>query len=378
MRAMRTDESISTPPPALKRRLRHLLEGALQISGVGGLYARMRRVRGAVAFMYHSVAGTESAQWIDPCNRIDPETFAKQMRMLSQRRRVVSMTQLVETLGRGETPEAGTVAITFDDGYLDNLSVAAPILSELGLPATLYLPTGYVERGEPQWIDRLYSAFRTRSRHALTISDAAGSPFDLRQRVERQHAYRIISERLLATGADERRAILEAVEEQLRPTAPPPRLTMNWDDVRQLVAEHLTIEIGIHTREHIDLTACDPATMEAEIRSCIEDVRREIGVRPVHFSFPYGRWSTDAARLLRTLGLRSAVGSSENCLLRAGADPFRLPRVEAPASMPRFRFVTSGAHPALPRLLVDSLRRRRPTISTNGRTEAVPLCEGGR
>ena len=48
------------------------------------------------------------------------------------------------------------MCITFDDGYRDNLTVAAPILEKYRLPATLFLATGYVERGETQWSDTLH------------------------------------------------------------------------------------------------------------------------------------------------------------------------------------------------------------------------------
>ena len=201
---MIADDPVFCSVPSLRRRLRHCLESVLQVSGAGGMYVRMYQVRGAVVLMYHSIAGPASAEWIDPRNRIAPEVFARQMGMLARSRRVISMTQLAEAIHLGETQPAGTVAITFDDGYLDNLAIAAPIRTELNLPATLYLPTGYVERGEPQWIDRLYSAFRMRTRHLLKINGLTGSPFNLRELVGRQTAYRRIAEHLLMAGADTR------------------------------------------------------------------------------------------------------------------------------------------------------------------------------
>ena len=92
--------------------------------------------------MYHSVAKPDAAPWIEPGNRVDPRTFERQMAYLAAERRVVSLSELVDTIADGRALAADTVCITFDDCYRDNLTVAAPILERYRLPATLFLATG--------------------------------------------------------------------------------------------------------------------------------------------------------------------------------------------------------------------------------------------
>jgi peptidoglycan/xylan/chitin deacetylase (PgdA/CDA1 family) len=72
---------------------------------------------------------------------ISPERFEQQLRWLSRRRRVVS---LEETLTRSR--RENLVAITFDDGYRDNLTTALPVLEKYSLPMTLFVVAGFVDR----------------------------------------------------------------------------------------------------------------------------------------------------------------------------------------------------------------------------------------
>jgi peptidoglycan/xylan/chitin deacetylase (PgdA/CDA1 family) len=72
---------------------------------------------------------------------ISPESFEQQLRWLSRRRRVVS---LEETLTRSR--KESLVAITFDDGYRDNLTTALPLLEKYSLPMTLFVVAGFVDR----------------------------------------------------------------------------------------------------------------------------------------------------------------------------------------------------------------------------------------
>ena len=342
----------TVPRTPVRRRLLTTLEAGLQWSGAGALYVWARRVQGATILMYHTVAEAANAAWIDPCNHVPPELFERQMRLLARRRRVISMTALIEALQAGRPLAAGTVVLTFDDGYLDNLTVAAPILQRYGLPATLYLATGYVTRAAPQWIDQLYAMMRARTRPPLSLYDGPADGFDLRDPRRCADAYRAAAGRLLVAGANERERLLADIKDQLRPATHPPRLTMSWDEVRELRRRCPEFEVGVHTREHLDLATHGPETARRELEASIDDVQRELGERPVHFSFPYSRSTAETRRLVAEVGLRSAVATGAGGLVRAGADSFALPRVEPPAPAALLRFVTSGAWPDLPRALI--------------------------
>jgi peptidoglycan/xylan/chitin deacetylase (PgdA/CDA1 family) len=335
----------STPLSPRRRALR-AAQRALYWSGAGWVWTQLRG-GGGVILMYHSVAGDPAQPFVDPAWHMSPRRFERQMRFLRRHRRVVGLDALLAELRRERGPARGTVAITFDDGYLDNLEVAAPILASLGLPATLYLPTAVVDRREPQWVDRLYTAFRTRTRERLTLPD--GAPVDLGSPAARLAAYHAFNEVLIAASRDEREARLARVVEELAPAARPPRLTLGWDEVRQLVERHPGFEIGIHTAEHTDMTAHALEPLRRELEGALATAERELGRRPRHFSFPYARDNPETRALVRSLGFASAVGSGADPLIGPSHDPFRLPRLDPRVDATLFRFQTSGAHPGLAR-----------------------------
>lgn len=334
-------------PTRLLRRLRFAVESGFAISGLDSLYVRVRACSGAVVLAYHSVAAPETAAWIDPRVHVASRLFERQMGFLKSRRRIVSLTELVDTCERGETLPAGTVAITFDDGYLDNLTIAAPILDRLGIPATLFLATGYVAGRTCMWVDRLYSIFRTRTAHRLANPTDANQVFDLRHSAQRTAAYTQWIDRFIVALPDERDQLLEALVSQLSPSSQPPRLMMTWDDVRAMSKRYRTIDFGVHTREHVDLTSCDPSVAQREVQACAADFQHETGWRPAHFSFPYNRANDLLRQMVREAGFRSAVASASCGQVRALTNRFALPRVEPPLSLGRFRYVTSGAYPEM-------------------------------
>ncbi len=296
--------------------------------------------------MYHSVAKGDASRFMDPRNHVPAAAFEQQVTFLASRRRVVALSDLVSMIRCRQPLAPDTVAVTFDDGYLDNLAVAAPILKRYGVPATLFLPTGYIDRTEPQWIDQAYTLFERSSAYCLEW-DADGSrhSFDLRHPADRAEAYRIVCGRLLVASADERRAMLTVLHERLRPAEQPPRLTLSWDDVRTLLREYPGFEIGGHTGEHLDLTRASPEQACAEMRSCMDRIREQTGRPPRHFSFPYGRTSAGLRRLVADAGFDSACGGGGgDAVVRSTTDPYALPRVKAPAGMKRFAVLTSSAN----------------------------------
>src|SRR5829696_2659090 len=118
---------LSVPP--LRRRVFHGLQKAVYWSGAAAVYQRMGPLAGAKILMYHSISHPSLCEWIDPANSNTAECFEAQMRFLSEHRSVVSMDALVQSVRAGDELPAQTVALTFDDGYRDNLLVAAPILA---------------------------------------------------------------------------------------------------------------------------------------------------------------------------------------------------------------------------------------------------------
>jgi len=315
-------------------------------SGLSRGFEVLTQPVGAIILMYHSVAPDHLAGAIDPPNRLIPESFERQMAYLRRHRNVVSMTELVSQLEAGNALPAGTVCITFDDGYLDNLTTAAPILEKYELPATLFLPTAYIDRAETQWADLLHCCFANRTGNALDLPQLSLRA-DLSVEEQRARARRAVHLKLLQATYPERCDLFRVLKDQLQPMIPGDQLTMGWDDVRTLVRRYPRFEIGGHSQHHIDLKAHSGAFAQQEIVGCAKDIERELGVRPQHFSFPYGRWSDETRSMVRAAGWRSSVGASAKFRIDTSSDRFAMPRPATPNSMTDLRFRTSGAYPGV-------------------------------
>lgn len=340
---------------SLKRRIVRRLHMLSYQSGLSSAYARLSAsVKGdspACILMYHCVPAAREVPWIDPRNAIAADLFEQQMQFLARHRHVISIDQLTTQLVSGEPFCRGTVAITLDDGYLNNLRVAAPILAKYQLPATVYLATNYINAGKNQWIDTLYGAFVARSRHRLSLSlgqwhleagqsDAGQSETD---QSEVMRAYDAIARHLITTLPPERQSLLDEIDRQLAPSDYPPNMTMTWDDVRELKRRYANITLGVHTANHIDLCAHGDLT-EEEMALSIAQVLAETGDRPQHFAFPYNRYSEQSIAVVAE-HVRSAVAVAPDPVVRSAMSPTLLPRLDAPRSMTLLKSWTNGGFP---------------------------------
>lgn len=334
----------------LKNRVLKQLHLFFYISGLSFLYAQLRaksKQDAATILMYHSVPEPSASQWIDPCNSMSPKTFEQQMRFLAERRHVISIEDLIHKIELGEPIRQGTVAITFDDGYRDNLTVAAPILARYDLPATIYLATDYITASRNQWIDTLYAAFRARAKHQLSLPRLGD--WALTNSANVRTAYQAIADHLTQTTI-ERQSLLETIDAQLAPTAYPPRLTLNWEDARQLQQQYPNITLGVHTANHIDLRA-HPDKTDAEMKLSIQQFEAAMGDRPNHLAFPYNRYSPQAQRRVANY-LKSAVVAAPDPVVRGNTSLYALPRIEAAKSITMIKSWTDGGFPHLSQKLL--------------------------
>lgn len=120
-----------------RRTLLFSVYGLLRSIGYFGLRDRMAPY--ATVLTFHRVN-----DWDDDSLTIHPRLFEELMDVLMREYRVVSLSCLLDMMRKRQPVPARTVAITFDDGYLDNIDVAAPILKQRHLPATFFVTSGYI------------------------------------------------------------------------------------------------------------------------------------------------------------------------------------------------------------------------------------------
>jgi peptidoglycan/xylan/chitin deacetylase (PgdA/CDA1 family) len=130
-------------------RLSRTIKNALGRTLYGsGLHAALLRDT-AIVVAFHRVNDTTAADGLT----VPLRAFELYCRFFSRHFRVVPLSALVHRLERG-LPVKGLLAITFDDGYRDNVEMAAPVLDRLSLPATFFVVSEWIGTELVPWWDR--------------------------------------------------------------------------------------------------------------------------------------------------------------------------------------------------------------------------------
>ena len=297
----------------------------------------------AVVLVYHRVG----ERHLDPWRlMVDPEIFGGQMQALARDWSPLSLAELVEGLARRRLPERA-VAVTFDDGYADNLEIAAPILAEHGIPATLFIATGLVDADGPPWWDQLASLLLEPARLPSTLTLSSGGdpwripplaaderhppsntppPWNAEPGTRLRTFYEVWLA-LRALDAPTREAALDEIAEWAGAPRSSGRVLLTWEQVRQFAALP-GLALGAHTLTHPALPSCSCQDARAEIAGGADRLRAQTGVEVDQFAYPFGAWTASVARLVADLGFRAAYTTAGNATSWSSS-PHALPRVPA-------------------------------------------------
>jgi len=258
-----------------------LLYGSGMLGPISTAIGHVRRVKGFAVLAFHRVNDDD-----DPFMPALPTgVFAARMEHIARHYTVLTLEELVDRVRRGRVPSKA-LALTFDDGYRDNLTHAAPILARYGLPATIFLTTGCIGTREILWFDRLALALKTTRQPHLRLAD--GSVLRLASTVDRLQAVRVVLGRLKGLPDAERRETFEQLLRDLgsSPLGDPKRLMLSWDEVE--VLRGLGFSVGAHTVSHPILSRLSPAEARREINESKIAIERALGTRPRAFAYPNG------------------------------------------------------------------------------------------
>ena len=254
----------------------------------------------------------------------DAAQFERQMRWVGRWFNVLPAAEAVQRLQRGDLP-ARALAITFDDGYADNATLAAPLLRSLGLSATFFVTTGVLDGGR-MWNDTVIEALRAAAPGTLDLSAIGLGVHEIGDAASRRAlALRIIAaiKRDPAAVRGERVArIADTVGAPL-----PDDLMMSSAQVRSLIA--LGMSVGAHTVTHPILSRIDDGAARSEIERGRDDLEQITGGRVELFAYPNGVPEVDYqarhVQMVRRCGFVAAMSTAHGCA-GAGADPYQLPR----------------------------------------------------
>lgn len=232
--------------------------------------------------------------------------FADRMQHIARNYVVLPLEELAERLGRGPMP-TNALALTFDDGYRDAFTHAAPILARYGLPATIFLATGFMGTTDMAWYDKIAAAVKTGRQELELVS---GEVLSLGSAKERLGTLRKLLQRLKGIPDEERQAAVEDLVRRLAPAEPgrPKRLMLTWDEVAAL--KGLGFSIGAHTVSHPILARVTPEAAWQEIQGSKLAIERALGTPVRSFAYPNGGisdYDSSTVELVQRAGFTCAV-----------------------------------------------------------------------
>jgi peptidoglycan/xylan/chitin deacetylase (PgdA/CDA1 family) len=305
---------------------------------------RLRPRPGPLILLYHRVAEPSE----DPFElAVSPTHFAEQLDWLDRQAQPIALSQL-DAVQRAGRPPRRAVAISFDDGYLDNLTTAAPLLERHDLPATIFVTSGQLGSSREFWWDELARLLLgplslpstlvltlNGQQHRWQLDPRDADPADrCRWRYgqpsapdSRQRLFQEFYDLLKPAPPPTREAALELLRDQAGAPAEahPLARALSPDELRQLAHAGL-IEIGAHTVSHPPLDALLADAQRAEIGGSKAQLEALLDQPVQSFAYPHGLHDRSALQAVREAGFVRAC-TTAGLPLPPRADPFRLPRL---------------------------------------------------
>jgi peptidoglycan/xylan/chitin deacetylase (PgdA/CDA1 family) len=257
---------------------------------------------------------------------VSPGNFRRHMEFLKQQFQILRFEEDWSGLKKP------AVAITFDDGYADNVLEALPIMEEVGVPATFFVSTGHIGTSKEFWWHRLEALLLRDGEFpsSFTLDDARyGRTWDTGSSEQRKALYNTLGGHMLKTVPERREDWLNQLEKWAGSGDEVQNIhrSMSQAEIKTLAASPWAT-IGAHTVTHSVLSYLAEEQQRKEIFTSKKDLEDLTGVEITTFSYPFGRkidYDRISVRLCREAGFVKAAANFPGQVHR-WTDPFQLPR----------------------------------------------------
>ncbi len=292
--------------------------------------------------MYHRIEDDPVDYW---GLAVSPANFEEHLRVLRGTRRPLPLSEFVSNLVAGTlSPDA--VALTFDDGYVDNLINAKPRLAAAEVPATVFVTTGYTDSYEAFWWDELAKLILHGNAPQLFTITICGESLQFDFGVEspacdsgntsiaslhkRRTALWTLRQALRPLLNDERRQIMNTLRSTLTWPGRQKSLgrAMTSEELREIISDGL-VTIGAHTVTHPMLSTLNTAACCSEITESKLSCETLIEAPVTAFAYPYGDFDVKSREAVKAAGFTLAC-SVERGTVNTASDIFALPRIYVP------------------------------------------------
>jgi peptidoglycan/xylan/chitin deacetylase (PgdA/CDA1 family) len=319
----------------LKRLTKYVLAALLALSGLTGKLLRhlLLSQRSALILGYHGVSEGPDAQRFTGHTTAN---LAAQLRFLKRHLRPAGLDEIVGPVSRGEAPPAGAFAVTFDDGLVSNAVLAVPLLRELGLSATFFVPSALMGGSHGLWVSSLREILAAWPGPSLPAEPGLWPTLRMADETSRWAAYFRIKQ-ALKLHQDRQRELLDRLAGEVGGYPPPPPHDRVVDAKTLRAMSQAGFGIGAHSRTHPILARLEASSAREEIETSRREIEALLGRPVLDFAYPngyVGDFDETTCRLVAEAGYRCAL-TTEQGTVRHGDDRLALRRC-LPGNVPLF------------------------------------------
>lgn len=247
---------------------------------------------GLTIFLFHGVLKSFDYEIRNYTRKhIEADYFERLLIEWSQSGTPLSMDEVIDYARRGVAFPPRSFAITFDDGFLNNLTVAAPVLARMKLPATFYVTSGFIDQNAMSWVDRMEWAMERHSSGTLSLPWRTGPVTfsSVAERISIMDEIRRVAKSDRSVNRDDLAVSINRNLGETPVVASPDPLDqkMTWTQVRELGSNPLFL-IGGHSHTHPILSFLNDSELKAEIDQSLELLAKHLGYRTHHYAYPEG------------------------------------------------------------------------------------------
>jgi len=254
-------------------------------------YAQHLSDNAGAIFLFHGVIDRQTHRVRNYTRKhLEKDYFAKILsELIGASGCPVSLDEWVQCHQTGTPLPPRTFAITFDDGFQNNLTVAAPVLADFGIPATFYVTSDFVQSNRMSWIDRIEFVIELQKwgRLLLPWGDRKFSNDDSKRELLDEIRLKVKSDPLFE--ADE---LASDIQQQLGmdpiwSNDDALDQKMNWTEVQRLASNSFFV-VGGHSHTHRILSFLNPDQLALEIDSSLDLLKSKASIETRHYSYPEG------------------------------------------------------------------------------------------
>lgn len=300
------------------------------------LFKKIKRSHCGIVLFYHRFYEDGNNHKLLPSLNI--KEFEREIIHLRRLYRLVSMDEMAGKISEKESFREPYIAITIDDGYLDNYSFGYKVLRRCNVPALIYLTTGLIGTAKGLWVDEIEYALINARVKSVCFEELFGdsvinvSTIDGRRNLEKM-LYSALVKLDNSKRQDLINKLIEILNVDVSGINKRPRVMLNWEEIGEMSRNG--IDFGAHTISHPFLPSMAMEDAKKEIKESKEAIEEYLGKPVRHFAIPNGKlddFNEELRDLCKEVGFETVV-TTEFGAVDPASNRYELKRITAPTPM---------------------------------------------